>query len=221
MCKSKLAVISLVAASLLFGGVAYAGIIDPCESTAVLIDVDPVAPYCLLICPAGDTDSFCQQGWYVRIQVIDTAGQPVPDVPADDFWFVDCDPINDLCLCGGSASSAADSITNAQGYTTMCNGTISGGGCIPVEGLAVVVQGFTILDAGPPCVDVTCLPIPVRSPDINGDCLVNVQDLGLFAANFPPNPYGLCPDLNCDGLVNVQDLGLFAFHFGPPGHTCL
>jgi hypothetical protein len=217
MCKSKLAVLGLVAVSLLvFSGVANAGIIDPCASTAEIIGGPP--PCCLFICPQGDTDSFCDQGWYIRICVIDLTGNPVPDVPPSDFWVIDCDPIRDLCLCGGSASSNADSLTNANGYTTMCNTTIQGGGC--VSGLSVVVQGFVILDA-PACVDPTCLDVEVRSPDINGDCLVNIVDLSLFASGFPPQLYQECSDMNCDGIVNIQDLSAFAFHFGPPGHTCL
>jgi hypothetical protein len=89
-----------------------------------------------------------------------------------------------------------------------------------VSGLAVVVQGFVILDA-PACTDPTCLDVEVRSPDINADCVVNLIDLGLFAAGFPPQPYDECSDFDCNGVVNLQDLSNFAFHFGPPGHTCL
>jgi hypothetical protein len=219
MCKSKLGV-AVAAALLVFSGVANAGIIDPCLSTAVLVDTDPVNPYCLFVCPQGDTDNFIDQGFYIDITVIDTGGAPVPDVPAADFWVIDCDPINDLCLCGGSASSNADSITNALGKTTMSNTTIQGGGCIPVAGLSVVVQGFVIEDQ-PACLTATCLAVPVRSPDQNADCIVNLVDLSIYAGGYPPNPYLACSDLNCDGIVNIQDLSLFAFHFGPPGHECL
>jgi len=55
---------------------------------------------------------------------------------------------------------------------------------------------------------------------MNGDLLINIQDLAAFAANFPPNPYGKCADMDCNFVVNIQDLAFFAFHFGPPGHEC-
>jgi hypothetical protein len=219
MSKSKLAILGLAAVSLLVvGGVASAGIVDPCLSTAEIIGGPP--PCCLFICPGGGvphTPSFCDQGWYVRVRVIDTAGFPIPGLPPADIWLIDCDPVNDLCLCGGSGSADADSVTDSSGYTTICDGTIRGGGC--VSGLAVVAQGFTILD-GPACTDETCLDVEVRSPDINGDCTVDLIDLSLFATGFPPSPYATCSDFDCDGLVNLIDLSSFAFHFGPPGDSC-
>jgi len=49
--------------------------------------------------------------------------------------------------------------------------------------------------------------------DVNGDGVVNIQDLVLIAARFGQT--GAEPaDVNGDGVVNIQDLVLVASHFG-------
>lgn len=231
MCKGKLAVLSLVAVSLLaVHGIASAGIIDPCKSYCELLNEGPSAPQgcCYFACPLGDTDTFIDsgptpgpatgEGWYIRICVFEEDCTPIAAVPVADFWVIDCDPIDDLALCAGGASSNADSLTNENGYTTMSVTTLAAGGC--VEGLAVVVQGFVLLDSVGGCADVICHDIDVRSPDINGDLCVDLVDLAIFATSYPPQAYDACCDFECDGDVDIVDLARFAFHFGPPGHEC-
>jgi parallel beta-helix repeat protein len=48
--------------------------------------------------------------------------------------------------------------------------------------------------------------------DVNGDFFVNIQDVGLVAANWqktvPPAPANV--DINGDGRINIQDVGLLA-----------
>ena len=229
MCKAKLAVLGFVAVSLLaFNGIATAGIVDPCMSYSEVLNAGPSGgTCCLFVCPAGDTDSFINQGpggdgWWIRICVLEADGTPTPDVPTSDFWLVDCDPLADLVLCAGSASVAADSITNAQGYTTMAQSVLAGGGCL--EGLSVVVRGFVLLDTTT-CSTPICHDISVRSPDIDGsggtsDLCVNLVDLAAFSSSYPPQPYDTCCDFDCSGAVLLNDLADFAFHFGPPGHEC-
>lgn len=226
MCKSRLAVFGLVAVLLLaFHGMASAGIVDPCKSYCELQAADggpPSPPCCLFVCPQGDTPAFCNQpstgnGWRIRVCVFEADGTPVPAVPAADFWLIDCDPLADIALCAGSASTAADSVTNANGYTTLCGSVLAGGGC--VDGLATVVQGFVLLDTLT-CTTPICKPINVRSPDISGDLCVDLIDLAVFAGSYPPQAYDACCDFDCNGIVDVVDLAQFAFHFGPPGHEC-
>jgi hypothetical protein len=222
MCKGKLAVVCLVAVSLLLvsgiTGTADAGIISGCFSYWQLHITVP-APFCgLFVCPQGDTASFIAQGWWIWICVIDITGQPIPAIPPTDFWLVDCDPLSDAALCAGSASSNADSMTNAQGMTTMSLGGLTGGGC--ADGMALIVQNFVVLDSVGGCAAEDCKPIILRSPDIDGSLEVNLVDLSIFAASFPPQPYDPCCDFDVNAVVNLQDLSRFAFHFGPPGHIC-
>lgn len=58
-------------------------------------------------------------------------------------------------------------------------------------------------------------------PDLNGDCVVNAVDLGLFRSVFFCSDSGQeCrdADLNGDGVVNPQDLGIFrSLFFERPG----
>jgi len=204
----------LFAASLLVvAGIASAGIIDPCNSPVVY---SGPATACLFACPQGDGQTFTEAGFMLSFTVNDLGGAPIPDIPGSDFWLIDCDPALNLALCAGSASSAADSATNGTGQTTMSNGTLAAGGC--ADGLGPVVQGF-VLEEGVSCTPY-CLDIWVRTPDLNGDLIINLVDLGNFSGCFPPLPYNKCCDFDCNATVNLQDLAKFAFHFGPPGHQC-
>jgi hypothetical protein len=219
MFKRKLAVLCLVTVALFaFSGVANAGIIDPCVSWVHLTAATTPAP--LLCCPIGDTASFIAQGWYITVHVLDANGAGVANIPATDFWVIDCDPVNDLALCGGGASSGADSNTNAAGTTTMSQTALSAGGC--VDGIAVVVQGFAIADSAGGCTQPVCLPVSVRSIDITGDLVVDISDLSLFAQAYPPYPpaaYNTCADFDLSGTpIDVSDLSVFAFHY--PSHDC-
>jgi hypothetical protein len=154
------------------------------------------------------------QGWWISIVVVDRLGSPVADVPARDFWLVDCDPARNLVLCGGYASSQADSSTNYSGKTTMANGALAAGG--RANGIAVVVQGVVLKDP-PGCTAVKCAPIRVRSPDLDGSLTVRIRDLAMFASHFSPGTYDDCSDFNINGVIDVQDFAIFAPHYA---HSC-
>jgi hypothetical protein len=207
-------VVLFAASLLLVAGIASAGIIDPCGGT---VTFNGSQPTCYFACPAGDTDAFYLQGFSWSFTIVDLAAAPVADIPGSDFWLVDCDPINDLALCAGSASSAADSATNALGQTSMSNGSLSAGGW--ANGLSPVVQGYVLEDPLAGCT-AYCYDVLVRSPDINGDGVVALIDLSNFSLAFPPNAYNTRADMDCNLIINIQDLARFAFHFGPPGHQC-
>jgi hypothetical protein len=51
-----------------------------------------------------------------------------------------------------------------------------------------------------------------NSPDLNGDLVVNLTDLALFAGDFF-GPYVLRSDLYRDSQINLQDLAVFAQGF--------
>jgi len=175
-------------------------------------------PVGLFVCPQGDTESFIEQGWMINVRVVSLGMGWLENIPPSDMWLVDCDPNNEVSLCGGHLSSNADSATNASGLTTFSLGTLAAGGC--ANGVVVVVKGSVFYDEQQGCAVEECLPIHVRSPDINGDLAITLADLTLFSWTFPPQPYGMCGDMNADGTVSLADLSLFSFHFGPPGHAC-
>jgi hypothetical protein len=245
MFKGKMAVLALVAALLVVSSTAFAGIIDPCNSSAtVILSGAPSLPVTFAACPQGDGGTMIAQGWYVSLTIQDGLGNGIPNIPPSDFWMDDCDPAQTLIvLCGGSASSGADSLTNALGQTTMSNTNLSAStltgpvGCITAtppcspeplgsarcsDGVILIVQGEILEDPGTSCTTALCYPINVRSFDLTGDGEVSGADLSTFAIGYPggagtPNP---CIDYDASGTANLPDLTTFALHFGPPGHTC-
>lgn len=227
MFRRKLAILCLVALSVLaVNGVASAGIINPCVSTW-WVEGTPNAvtgAYPLFICPLGDTDSFEDQGWMIVVLVLDITGTGIANVPPTDFYIVECGtpttyPWNDCNL--GSASSNADSLTNSSGQTTMSNTGLVGGGC--AQGWAVVVQNYTIEDSLTNCQTPLCdTDIWMSSPDQNGDGIVELADLSIFATRYPPNGYHICADYDANNVVDLSDLSRFAFHYVPGSeHQCI
>jgi len=82
MFKGKVAILSVVSAAvLLVAGVAFGGIIDPCQSTA------SSAGGCIVICPAGDGDQLSAKGAMISITVNDNTGTGIEGIPASDFWL--------------------------------------------------------------------------------------------------------------------------------------
>ena len=58
------------------------------------------------------------------------------------------------------------------------------------------------------------MPPPPTPWDVNGDGIVNIQDLVLVASEFGQSGEALKADVNGDGVVNVLDLVLVSSHFG-------
>ena len=207
LCGTVLAAAALAGAS---GGV-RAGIGYNC-STAYYYGV---LPECYFACPMGDTQSFIANGFYIRFEMKDILCEPIPGIPATDFWLIDCDPLRNLTLCGGSSSIDADSATNSSGVTTMSVDALAAGGC--AQGMSPVCQGIALEDGNHATL---CWDIRVRSVDMNGDLALTLVDLSIFAGYYPPQAYNACADFDCNGVVGLSDLGRFAQHFGPPGHGC-
>jgi hypothetical protein len=212
MFKGKFVVLSLIAAALMCWQIlpstvdtVNSGIVEACSSSA------SSAGGCFFTCPAGDADRLDASGATISVVVKDNTGTPIQGILAADFWFIGCsDP--GLVLCGGGGSMNADSATNANGETTM-SGQLAAGGCDSV-GVHVVVQGVVIEDVNNSCNDL-CLTIYAVTPDINGDLVVDLIDLSIFASDYtsPPKPYWQCLDYDCNGVIDLIDFSLFAQHY--------
>ena len=162
------------------------------------------------MCPAGDGPALADIGAVIEVIVLDSSGSPVPGMRAEDFWIQRLTPPN--TLCGASQSSAADGPTNVDGRTTM-SGSVAAGGFFDNDAYAIAA-GFAV-QALPEC-DLP-LPLVFVSPDMNGDLAVDLNDLAIFAASFPPNDYAKQADLNGDGVIALVDVALLAKHWG---HSC-
>ena len=177
------------------------GIWDGCTSSAHFLQS---GTRCLIVCPEGDGPTLADRGNEIVVIVRDIAYQPIPNIPASDFWLFGCS--SGLQLCGGGGSIDADSSTNAAGTTTI-SGRLAAGGCD--TGVMIVVLGVII--GCPPI----CLSLDVRSPDIDGSLDVGITDFSRFGQAYPSTvkPYDSCCDYDCDGDIDLVDFSIFAQHW--------
>jgi len=58
-----------------------------------------------------------------------------------------------------------------------------------------------------------------KTPDLDGNGVVNLVDFALFAACYPcpPNAYCFCADYNCDFVIDLVDFAIFATHWAHAG----
>lgn len=183
-----------VAGSMLLGlsGLATAGVPDAGLSTAVAAGSGT-----LLITPAGNGNTIGGIGATITVTVVDGTGTPIAGYPFQDI-YVDDSGTAEISLCQGG--SVADFNTNAAGVTTISGG-VSGGGWTQ-NGLQVYLAGVAIGSA---------LGINANSPDITGDLVVNLGDVGQFAIDFTGG-YAFRSDLQFDGVINLGDLGKLAIN---------
>jgi hypothetical protein len=190
----------------------------PGVSCSSIVDVD-VGPHCWVICPEGDGPPLgamfpLSSNATITVTVRGFNGEPIPNVPASDFWLIGA--FGGLSLCGGHTAINATGPTDANGVTTIAS-AMSGGGCD--IGLYVVVQGVVLADpegcAAPILVD-----IPTRSPDVDGDGQVVALDFNHFGNAWVPlgGIFNPCVDFNCDGEINIVDFSVFGTHWK---HDCL
>jgi hypothetical protein len=172
------------------------------------------APTCALLCPAGDAQ---QQGGAAPIElevtIRDSCGYPIEGY--EDI-LMELEPMGDganfqLCcftiypeLLGPLAVRPTDP-TDADGQTSV--GLYWGGGAAETLRVSAVVGTRETLP------DV--LSIPVRSPDISGDCLVGLADWSLLSLHYLTDYWPA--DLNCNGTVGLGDVGLLSVHYT---HEC-
>jgi hypothetical protein len=107
----------------------------------------------------------------------------------------------DINLC--QSGSTADAATNSAGFTTI-SGIISGGGWTQA-GASAYVSGVAITGGNGPV-----LSIDFNSPDINGDRIVDLGDIGLFQIDVQPPNNAFRSDYTHDGIVDLGDIGLFS-----------
>jgi len=168
----------------------------------------PVALYTL---PNGQGHSFTEaqpyQGWpdhdaTITLTVQNSAQEPIADYPCEDLWLES--ELGGLMLpCPGGTT--ADYNTDTNGQTQFQLPLRAGGASSPTsnERLQVMISGLPLEQPG--------LEIYVNSPDIDGDGIVTLADVILFAQVFlDPADHDFYADFWWDGYVNLHDLVLFA-----------
>jgi len=137
----------------------------------------------------------------ITLTLIGSDGSPIYLYPREDIWLESEGGGLSSCIMG----TAPDSNTDLNGETVFTGPFRAGGNNPAPEGLQVVVSGMPLPQAS--------LPIQINSPDVNGDLVVNLSDIGAMTqALF--GEYDWRFDFNNDGAINLIDIVAFASSYG-------
>ena len=133
--------------------------------------------------------------------------QPWPNQPAADFWL---EP--EVAADGGSFAACvrgtcADAPTDALGVTHWALSLRAGGWS--TAPMRVMVWGLPLTPPG----GEVLLDLRHVSADLNGDLVVDLADVPLFAADFQGG-YAFRSDLQYDGVVDLGDIPRLAAALG-------
>jgi hypothetical protein len=138
----------------------------------------------------------------ITLLLMDINYDPIPYYPREDIWLEAED--EGLIICTGG--SIADTDTDINGETHWTN-PLRGGGAS--EALTVVKVNGSLVEL------TSGVRLNFNSPDINGDLVVNLLDVALFAEDFFNHPlFSFRSDFYRDGQINIADLGVFAQAIG-------
>ncbi len=162
----------------------------------------------LLVRPDGGGDSFDdaflpygqREDATITVEVKDANWDPIPNYPREDLWLESEDDGLVSCISG----TIADANTDALGMAHWQNPLFGGGYS---EALTVVMVNGSLIEM------TIGVHLSFNSPDINGDLIVNLTDVAMFAMDFFGG-YQFRSDLFRDGQINLQDLATFAQAYG-------
>ena len=140
----------------------------------------------------------------ITLTVLDAGLSPVPNVPATEMWLEKeiVTGTGTFVACVGG--TLADGPTNGAGVTRWVQ-PLHAGGWSTSRTLVVI--------SGSPLVTNTGLVLRHNSADLNGDGVVNLSDVPLFAGDFSGS-YHFRSDLQYDGVVNLSDIPRLAAGMG-------
>ena len=178
------------------------------ELSEAFIAYDGPGTPTLLVVPDGNgnpfTEAHAEQGNVVDATITlylrDSQGVPIANFPREDLWLETAESGVVPCL----GYMIADQHTDANGVTMWANPPIAGGHS---QGPVLVLVNGSALTSN------SGLPLKFTSPDINGDLVVNLQDLAILASDYFSD-YNFRSDLTGDGYLNLSDIYIFAQHFG-------
>lgn len=148
----------------------------------------------------------------ITVTLVDIAGNPVVGYPHN--WIALEEMNSPLGWCRNVTNpptsqcpNFADFPTNAMGQTDFTLSYYGGGWVIQPTHVWVFLpsSGWNQIPSQ--------LNVSYNSPDQNGDGIVNLVDLALFAMVFT-GPYQYQADFNYDQVINIVDLAMFAMAMG-------
>ena len=162
----------------------------------------------VLICPAGDGRPLSEAMTFgggvmdatVEMIMRDSGGHPIAGFPSEDIW------LEGPGLQFAIAGSTADIHTQTYGYTEWAL-PLGGGGSMESAQMYGTINSNPVFGENP-------LPfIRFNSPDMNGDLVINLVDVSLFAQVYLGG-YSYSADFYWDGLLNMVDVAILAQHYG-------
>lgn len=139
----------------------------------------------------------------ITLNVLDAGCMPVANVPASDMWLEKSVAANTGNFNSCIGGTIADANTDAMGVTHWTNPLRAGGWS--TSRTLVVINGS-------PLASNSGLVLRHNSADINGDRVVDLADIPLFAADFGTSAFR--SDLKFDGVVNISDIPVMAAGIG-------
>jgi len=176
------------------------------HSEAYIAYTGPGTPS-LLVAPDGNGNPFTwahdEQGNVVdatvTLYLLYPDLDPVPDYPLEDLWL----GTQDYGLASCMGGTVPDFNTDINGMTQWIDPLFAGGHSL--DQVYVNITGF--FDITPSST------LHFNSPDINGDLVVTLHDLQIFATDYF-SAYQYRCDLHRDGVLNLADVSIFAQHYG-------
>lgn len=162
----------------------------------------------LLVVPDGSGPTFTQArdedgnevDATITLYLRDPLGVPFVHYPHEDLWLETAD--DGLVACGYGL--VADQNTDANGMTYWVDPQPAGG--YSEDPVLVYVNGSPLTsNAG--------LPLQFNSPDINGDLVVGLEDIGFLASDYFVG-YQYRSDFHRDGVINLVDIVIMAQKLG-------
>lgn len=141
----------------------------------------------------------------ITLHMRDDGLNPIVGVPAVDMWLekeIVANTGNFVPCLGGTL---ADGPTDVDGVARWTQPLRAGGWS--TSRTLVVVWGSALATN-------TGLVLRHNSPDLNGDLVVDLADVPLFAADFMNRSNAFRSDLHFDGVVNLSDIAPLASALG-------
>ena len=139
----------------------------------------------------------------ITLTLLEPCG-PVPNFSRNDIWLEALGTAFVACTGGTVADANAD----ADGRTHWA---------LPLRAGGHEAMGCQVVVNGSPLYQVTPFNLRLVSPDLNGDRVVSLNDIPLFAQAFA-GAYALRADLHTDGAINLTDIPLLARAMGAHCH---
>jgi hypothetical protein len=171
---------------------AYQG---PETLTLLIIPDGGGAPFDRACLPSGASEDAT-----ITLFLKDASDGPVVNYPREDIWFASQD--GGLASCQGGTSPDAN--TDANGMTRWLN-PLRGGG--HSQALTEILVNGSSLES------TVGVRLGFNSPDIDGDLVVDLTDVQMFAYDFYTGFDFRC-DFHRDGIINLSDLAELASALG-------